>query len=586
MLRAGDRGRNWLAVLALAGVLSPAGPGLGAPRPTRTPAPAALSPPPAATAAPAPAPCAPVVAEIRRDAVHVAAAPACGLVPGTTLRSGDGTLLEVTDAGSTWARLIVREGPAPVAGQRLEVVSAPPPTPNPTMAAPRGATAGPGVVSRQAPPNLFVDAAQRRTPRPIGAGAAASGPRPAPGGLTVHGRLGAGVTGVVDLSDRAASWWRPFLQSTVDLERPGTVAWTYRHRLRGQWRFDGRSSSQPWDGDEPRLGLHELRAGAAFLERRLTIGLGRLAPDGVAGAATVDGALLEGRVGNGVHLGVFGGLLPHPTSLLPGLDGTGFGAWMRGVGTAGAARLSGSLLLSGTTWKGVLDETRADARMAVSAGRRLDAWALVRLNLWPTGAPGDRPVVDLSRLMVGVRGRPVQHLDLGARFAWNRWTASRRSRDLWGEAFASPSSPAVGLVGLDARWEFLDGLELRAEGDIDVTGPAATGWATGGGLSYTLQGRAPYRFEVRYRYEDGDFVRGHHAGAEIRMPFHSSVALDAGYRFSRYESAASDPALEHDASLGLAARLHRSVQLVATAEWLQGDDVMALFASGRIDWRF
>lgn len=585
MRRDDRRGARWLAVLALAGVLSPAGPAAAAPRRPRpiAPAPTPAGPPGSVeTARPT---CLPVVAETRRDALHVSTGPGCALAPGATLRSGDGARLEVTDAGSTWARLVLKEGPAPAPGQRLEILSAPP-ADSPAAAAPRRSKAGPGTESRQAPLGLFEEASRRRVPRPSGSAARAPTGAASEVALRVHGRLGAGVTGVADLSDRDAGWWRPFLESTLDLERRGAVAWTYRHRVRGQWRFDGRSSSQPWDGDEPRLGLHELRAGAAFLDRRLTVGLGRLAPDGVAGAATVDGAVLEGRVADGVHLGFYGGLLPHPTSMLPGLDGTGFGAWVRGAGKAGGARLSGSLLLSGTTWKGALDEARADVRMAVAAGRYVDAWALARLDLWPTWSPGDRPVVDLSRLLVGVRGRPTQHLDLGARFAWNRWTASRRARDLWGDAFASPATAAVGLAGLDARWEPLDGLELRAEGDVDVTGPAATGWAAGGAVSYTLQGRAPYRLEARYRYEDGDYVRGHHAGTEVRLPVHRALSLDAGYRFSRYESTAADPALEHDVTLGLAARLHRALLLVATAEWMQGDEVSCLFAGGRLDWRF
>lgn len=583
MTRGTDRKRRWPALPVLAGMLFLAGHAVAAPVAAprdRTDRPAAEPGAPEVASE-----CAPRVVEVRLDAVHAATGPGCGLAPGARLVAPDGAALVVTDASSGWVRLVVQQGPAPRVGQRLDVVPGDgPPAPPP---APSGARrAGPGATSRIAPASLFTDAADRRVPRTAAAVSVPSGLPGGTGAVQVHGRLGAGVTGVADLSDRGAGWWRPFLESTLDLERPGAVTWNYRHRLRGQYRFDGRAASQPWDADEPRVGLHELQASASFLDRRLTVGLGRLAPGGVAGAATVDGAVLEGRVADGVHAGVFGGLLPHPTRLLPGLDGTGFGAWIRGTGRAGAARLSGSLLVSGTTWKGALDETRADARFAVSAGRRFDAWLLTRIDAWPTGAPGTRAVVDLSRLAVGILGRPAQRLDLGARFAWHRWTATRRARDLWGQPFASPSTPAVGIAGLDVRWEPVDGLALRAEGDVDVTGPAATGWSTGGAVAYTVPGRTPWSFEARYRYQDADHCRGHHAGGEVRLPVHPALGLEVGYRFSRYESIASEPSLEHDARLGLAARLHRSLHLLAAAEWIQGDDVMALFASGRLDWRF
>lgn len=526
-----------------------------------------------------------VVAEVRRDAVYVATGAGCALTRGATLTSEKGATLEVTDAGTSWARLTMRDGPVPVAGQRLDIASVPSATADANVR-PTGSRAGPGAISRVAPPELFEEASRTRNPRAYSTTAGARVTSARTSALEVRGRLGAGVTGVADLSDRGAGWWRPFLDSSVDLDRHGSVAWTYRHRIRGQWRFDGRSSSQPWDGDEPRLLLRELRAGAAFLDRRLTVGLGRLSPDGVAGADSVDGAVLEGQVADRVHVGAFGGILPHPTSLMPDLHGTGFGAWIRGAGRAGMAQLSGSLLLSGTTWKGRLDETRADARLSVAAGRAVSAWALARLDLWPTERPGNRPVADLSRLLVGLRGRPAARLDLGARFSWHRWTASRRAQDLWGVPFAAPATQAVGLAGLDLRWEPVDGLDIRLEGDADVTGPAETGWAVGGAVAYTIAGPAPCRFELRYRYEDGDLVRGHHAGAEVRLPFHDAVSLDAGYRFSRYESIASDPSLEHDARLGLLAQVHRKILVFAGAEWMQGHDVMALFASGRVDWRF
>ncbi|MBM4397852.1 MAG: hypothetical protein FJ087_19480, partial [Deltaproteobacteria bacterium] len=301
-------------------------------------------------------PCIAVVTEVRGDSAYLSKPAGCVATAGARLAGDGGTAIEIEASSSVSILARIVAGAAGI-GDAF-------PLPAPSSAAGNEGTraykAGPGAASPTAPPGFFEAAAAQRTRRDASSEPGGRSAR-RDAGLAVHGALGAGVVGLTDFSDRERGFWRVFADSRLALERPGAVAIGYRHRIRWQRRMAYDLTSQPWDDDYPQIGVGELAASFGFLDRRLEATVGRFAPAAVAGGQVVDGAGVEGEPASGLSVGGYGGLLPHPTSLVPDARGAGFGAWVRGRGDPGRVAVSGSLLLAGTTWGGALDETHADA---------------------------------------------------------------------------------------------------------------------------------------------------------------------------------------------------------------------------------
>lgn len=525
--------------------------------------------------------CVATVVEVRGADVYLTRAAECAVAVGTRIAGeGDDPVLVVQAVASGYILARLERGQVE-RGRRLALPEVA--TNGGAPEARRKFKAGPGVPQPSLPAEFFSEAAKRaRAVRPA---TAASSHGPLGTGLIVHGGLGAGVIGVTDFSDRERGFWRVFADSRLALDRPGAVAIGYRHRIRWQRRMAYDLTSQPWDDDYPQWGVHEVRASFGFLDRRLDATVGRFAPDGVAGAAVVDGGEIEGEPLTGLRLGAYGGLLPHPTSLVPDARGTGFGAFIHGRGSPSGVAVGGSLLFAGSTWDGELDETHMDALLTVRPAAWLDVFLLSRLDAWIDHDPLSRPAVDLTRLNATARSRPVERVDVAVRYAFVRFIPNRRTDDLWGTDLSRNAGPPLSALGASVRYEPIDGLGLLAEGEADIDGPRGEGFWAGTAVSYDF--RAGHGVAVRYRYNDADISRSHHASATGRLALHRTLDLSASYRFSLFlYDGSGDDVPEHDAALSIDWQPWRRVFAQAELDWIQGGDVSALVSTVHAGWRF
>lgn len=535
------------------------------------------------------APCALKVVQVRGADVYVGRSEGCVLEPGASLRraaGGEGALRVVTTSGTYALAEPVGEarwrvGEALAIGAQGSTVA----VPAREEAPPEGWRAGPGARSQQLPASFWTEAVQGARPRrgtPAG-GAAGGAFVPV---AVVRGTLSGGATAVVDRSANSAGFVRPWVDSRLDITKPGGVPFAYRHRLRWQRRFAYDRAEQPWEGDEPEWVLRELSVSYAFLDDRLRAVAGRFAPIGVGGAETVDGGGVEGEVADGLFVGAFGGLLPHPTSFLPDVDAVGVGGYVRGRYSGDAVSLGGSLLLGGSAWKGTWDSTFADALLTLRAAKVVDVHVSSRMDVYTDYNPANRPVADLSRLYGTVRGRPLDWLEIGARYSLYRMVATKRRVDLWGSDYTLTGEPFQG-VGLTARVDLPGRVTLDGWGDVDVADRPGLGFRAGGGVAWNLSASGAWRVAARYGFDDAIATRSHSVSGELRLGVTADLSLELGYRYLRYTyRALEDTAVEHDARFALDWQALASLYVRAETEWWTGDDVESLLAQGHVGWRF
>jgi hypothetical protein len=546
----------------------------------------------AASAAAAPAECRATVAEVRGADVYVAVDPACPAQAGDTLSRADGrpgdlrvvarsssyVLTEPLGPGEWGAGVRVRRASTPgaaAADRRAE---------DGAGAAGAEWKAGPGARSAPLPAAFWQAAAAAVRPAPAGAGAG-RGPRE-PVRPVVSGALGAGTSALVDRSARDAGWVRPWVDSTLTVDRPGGVPLVYRHRLRWQRRFAYDRAAQPWEDDYPEWAVRELAVSYAFLDERLGVTAGRFAPPGVGGAPTVDGGGVEGTLREGLQLGAFGGLLPHPTSLLPDPEAVGVGGYLRGRLTSGDLTLAGSLLLGGSAWQGAWETTHLDALALLRTGRWFDLHTSVRADVYGDFNPADRPVVDVSRVFAAARTHPLAWLAVGARYYLYRMVATRRHGDLWGADHALTGEPLHG-AGLTADVDLPGGVALAANADVDVSDRAGLGFGAGGAVSWRLPIAGHWRLAARYGFDDAVATRSHVVGGDATLGVLPTLSLDLGYRYHHYAYRAQGASAgEHDVRLGLDWQALAALHVWADVEWWTGDEVEGILAQGHVGWRF
>ena len=531
-----------------------------------------------------PADCAVTVVEVRGGELFLSRAADC-LAPvaaGQRLRAvgGGRPALRVVAVSSRW---ILAAGAGWKVGQQA-LIEAPP---SPGVATPPRRTrvsAGPGARSRVLPPETWRSALAERplVPVPARAGASAS-----ERGFAVHGRLEAGAVALFDRSERDAGFVRPYVRSHLQLTRPAGLPLTSAHRAEWRRRFRYTRTAQPWDDRYPEWAVRELRVSYGFLEDRLTATAGRFVPPGVAGAETVDGAGLEGQVTPDVAIGAYGGLLPEPTSLLPGVSAGAVGAYVRGRYESSTVSLRGTLLVGGSSWKGDWDTTHVDGLLSLRAGRWFDLYTSARALVDSGFNPLGRPPVDLARTFVVARGRPTDGVEFGLRYVFFRPTVTRRTLALWHEPYTTTGEPLHG-VGLTARFEPLAGLVLSAEADVDVQDRQGLGLRAAGRVRYTLPIATRPELEAHYGFDDGQSLRAHVAGGAVRASVSGDVWLELAYRYRRatYRALGGSTTDEHDTRFVLdwqaLGALHGWLEL----EWWTGDEVENLLAMAHVGWRF
>lgn len=163
----------------------------------------------------------------------------------------------------------------------------------------------------------------------------------------------------------------------------------------------------------PVLLVRQLELGFRRADFPVTAALGRTWLSTGPGLLVLDGAHASYRIGQGVEVGAFAGLLPDGARLTPSLSQFSAGAFTRVQLATGEGASSSLIQLSGRAGYALRDTvgSRFEAVLAggLWSGTSFDAHASVELGFGTTQAPGG---VDAARIDLG--WRPVEKLHLMA----------------------------------------------------------------------------------------------------------------------------------------------------------------------------
>lgn len=308
----------------------------------------------------------------------------------------------------------------------------------------------------------------------------------------------------------------------------------------------------------------------------------------------LDGARLAARVGGGVEIAAFGGVVPDTLSGAPSFEASRFGAevLIDRPRAAWAPRLS--VTAHGSTWQGTVDERRVDAAVEVERGAIAlsgyaevasfasdNPWGAAAIELTSAGggasyhAGGARLGLDLAYR------RPERSLRLDA-FLPPGWLCTRAPQDPAATVEPCDTLAARSQATVSASW-------TRPWGALDAGATAIT--ATGAALEASGFADGRLRLTRRLRAELGgaggraafvDWVGGH-VGLGLALR-HLDLALRYRPWVVGYVGATA-PWLAHRASLDATWAPRPEVSYGFALEGQAGNDLDALAAIATVIWR-
>lgn len=167
----------------------------------------------------------------------------------------------------------------------------------------------------------------------------------------------------------------------------------------------------------PVLLVRQLELGFRRADFPVTAALGRTWLSTGPGLLVLDGAHASYRIGNGVEVGAFAGLLPDGARLTPSLSQFSAGAFTRLQFAGGEGASSSVVQLSGRAGHALRDTVGSRFEAVVAgglwSGTSFDAHASVELGFGQTQAPGG---VDAARIDLGWRPMEKLHLVASGRY--------------------------------------------------------------------------------------------------------------------------------------------------------------------------
>ena len=354
--------------------------------------------------------------------------------------------------------------------------------------------------------------------------------------LTVSGDVTVLYLGILDTSPQQRSdmsLHQVRVRSRLDVDHIAGVPFSYAHDLGFRGDFGPNLDVRPGSRSRPYYEIRRLTLAYGTYGDGFYVRGGRMPLLLPGEGGLLDGAELSVGVGEGVTLGMFGGLSPDLLDTGVSADVGRFGVTADWAMDTGPVWVRAGLSVTGSTFQGSLDRKSLAVSTSATMGRLWSLYGDVTIDLFAGFNPMDRPVVDLSSAFAGFRIQPLEWLTVDTHYDFYRDVVTRELEALLPDmTLVSPATEPRQTAWLQVSFDPLPMLTVSQAAGVGFDNDASDALILRSRL--VLRNLPVIRTGVHlgYVFDQTEGTRVQMGTVTFVQPIVDEVQLTAGYGFT------------------------------------------------------